>query len=466
MQRVSRLVLTGLILALAAALPARAADKVTSFALKNGMQVVVIEDHRAPAVVNMVWYKVGAADEAPGVSGVAHFLEHLMFKGTDTMKSGELSSTVSAQGGSDNAFTSWDYTAYFQRVAADRLGLMMKMEADRMRHLRLTPKEVATERQVILEERSQRVDNNPGALFAEQMRAAQFLASPYGTPVIGWRNEMAALTRAEALSFYRTYYAPNNAILVVAGDVAPDHVRALAEANFGVLSPTPDLPPRARPQEPPQRAARHLTMADARVADPYLRRSYLAPNRRPGDQKKAAALTVLADLLGGSPQTSVLARALQFDSQVALYTGASYNGTSVDATTLSFTVVPAKGVSLQTAEAALDTALAGFLKTGPDPAELARIKTEIRASQIYGQDNVQGLARRYGAALAVGLQIQDVQGWPTALESVTAEDVMAAAREVLVPAQSVTGYLTPASGATTGTAHRATAPTGAMEVTQ
>mgnify|MGYP000158966883 CR=1 FL=1 len=443
-------------------------DAVTSFSLKNGMQVVVIEDHRAPVVVDMVWYRVGAADEKPGQSGIAHFLEHLMFKGTDRMKPGEFSATVAALGGSDNAFTSWDYTGYYQRIAARHLGQMMAMEADRMRHLNLTPQVVATERQVILEERSQRIDNNPGALFNEQMRAAQFLASPYGIPVIGWRHEMEKLSRDQALAFYHSYYAPNNAVLIVAGDATPQQVRSLAERHFGPLAPTPDLPPRARPQEPPQLAARHLTMSDPRVADAYLRRSYLAPNRRPGDQHQAAALAVLAELLGGSAQTSVLARALQFDQHLAVYTGAGYDGTSVDPTTFSLTVVPAKGVTLPQAEAALDRVLAGFLASGPDPKELARIKTQIHASEIYARDNVAGLGRRYGAALSAGLQIKDVQDWPRALEAVTPEDVRAAARAVLVPARSVTGYLTPAPGATAGTETPKSAPVLApeKEVTQ
>ncbi|MFC2966644.1 M16 family metallopeptidase [Acidimangrovimonas pyrenivorans] len=467
MRYLLRLALTSLfLLGLAAPLWAQ---KVTSFTLKNGMQVVVIENHRAPVAVNMVWYKVGAADEKPGVSGIAHFLEHLMFKGTDTMKPGQFSATVAANGGSDNAFTSWDYTAYFQRVAADRLGLMMKMEADRMRHLKLSPEDVKTERQVILEERSQRIDNNPDALFGEQTRAAQFLNSPYGIPVIGWRQEMEKLSRKEALDFYKTYYAPNNAVLVVAGDVTPDKVKAMAEANFGVLEPTPNLPVRARPQEPPQLAARRLAMSDPRVADPYMTRSYLAPERNPGHQKTAAALTVLADLLGGNPATSVLGKALQFDKHLALYTSASYGGTSVDPTTFGFVVVPAPGVKLQDAEAALDAALAKFMKDGPDPAELARIKTEIKAAQIYGDDDTGGLARRYGSALAVGLTVQDVKDWPKILESVTAEDVMKAAREVLVAKHSVTGYLTPAGGATTGAPAAAAAaiqPGAATQVTQ
>jgi zinc protease len=204
-------------LAAAAAVP-------TTFTLGNGMQVVVLEDHRAPVVVHMVWYRVGAADEPAGHSGIAHFLEHLLFQGTDNLAPGELSKVVSKNGGSDNAFTSWDYTAYFQRIAADRLELVMSMEADRMRHLKLTEEDVATERNVILEERNMRTDNEPGALFNEQMRAALYMNSPYKIPIIGWRHEMEALSRQDAFDMYARYYAPNNAILVVAGDVEPEAV--------------------------------------------------------------------------------------------------------------------------------------------------------------------------------------------------------------------------------------------------
>ncbi|MBL8564011.1 MAG: insulinase family protein, partial [Gemmobacter sp.] len=252
--------------ALFAALPVTAlAEPVSQFTLENGLQVVVIEDHRSPVAVQMLWYKVGAADEPPGHSGIAHFFEHLMFKATDDLKAGEFSDTVEAQGGSDNAFTSWDYTAYYQRVAADRLDLMMKNEADRMRDLQLTDEVVATERSVILEERNQRTDSDPGSLFSEQARAAQYLNHPYGIPVIGWRHEIEALNRADAEAFYRTFYAPNNAVLVVAGDVKPEDVRAMAETHYGPVAPTADLPPRLRPQEPPQLAERRLTMRDARV---------------------------------------------------------------------------------------------------------------------------------------------------------------------------------------------------------
>ncbi len=422
------------------AMPALA-EEVSTFTLDNGLEVVVIEDHRAPVVTHMVWYRVGAADETPGVSGIAHFLEHLMFQGTRTMAPGEFSATVAAQGGSDNAFTSWDYTAYFQRVAADRLDLMMQMEADRMRNLALTEEDVTTERQVILEERSQRTDNDPGALLGEQRLAAQYMNHPYGIPIIGWRHEMEQLDREDALAFYRTYYAPNNAIVVVAGDVNPAEVRAMAQAHYGPLAPTPGLKPRLRPTEPPQLAERRLTLADPRVAQPYVIRTYLAPERDPGAQQKAAALTVLAELLGGSGNTSVLARALTFGDAKATYVSAFYDGTAMDRTTFGLVIMPVPGVTPEQAEAALDATLQQFLKDGVDPAAFARIKTQIRAGQIYGKDNVDGLARKYGEALSVGLTIEDIQSWPDVLQAVTPDDVMAAAREVLDKRNAVTGTL-------------------------
>ncbi|MDR9484337.1 MAG: pitrilysin family protein [Sediminimonas sp.] len=417
-----------------------ASDQVTDFTLDNGMDVVVIEDHRAPVAVHMVWYRAGAADEPPGVSGVAHYLEHLMFKGTDTLEPGEFSATVARQGGKDNAFTSQDYTGYYQRVAADRLDLMMRMEADRMMNLRLAGKDIVTERDVILEERNQRVENDPAALFREQKQAAQYLNHPYGIPIIGWRAEMEKLSREDVLAFYRTYYAPNNAILVVAGDVTPDEVRTLAQKHYGALPANPDLEPRSRPQEPPQTAERRLVMRDARVGTPYLSRSYLAPERDSGAQEKAAALSLLSDLLGGG-QTSVLAEKLQFDASVAVHTAAYYSGTSLDDTTFDLIVVPADGVSLQQAEEALDTALSEFMSDGVDAQELERIKLQARASQIYARDNVQRLARRYGGALTQGLTVEDVQAWPDIIQSVTADDIMAAARDVLNKRHAVTGYL-------------------------
>ncbi len=420
--------------------PAMADEQVTHFTLDNGMDVVVIEDHRAPVVVHMVWYRAGSADEPAGASGIAHFLEHLMFKRTETMESGEFSRTVARNGGQDNAFTSYDYTGYFQRVAADRLGLMMQMEADRMVNLRLDDAEIATEREVIIEERNQRVENSPAALFREQKDAVQYLNHRYGVPIIGWRHEMVSLDRDDALAFYERFYAPNNAILVVAGDVTPDEVRALAQEHYGPIPANPALPERLRPTEPPQTAERRITFRDARVAQPYVSRSYLAPERDSGAQDTAAALTILAEVLG-SGTTSVMAEALQFDSQVATFTGAFYSGMSLDKTTFDVVVVPSEGVTLEEAEAAMDKVLAEFLTTGVDPEQLDRIKMQLRAAQIYARDNVDSIANRYGRALTQGLTVEDVQAWPDILQAVTADDVMAAARMVLDRRQAVTGWL-------------------------
>ncbi|MCD2309669.1 M16 family metallopeptidase [Pseudosulfitobacter pseudonitzschiae] len=415
-------------------------ENVTTFELENGMQVVVVEDHRAPVVTHMVWYKAGSADEPKGSSGVAHFLEHLLFKATDNMAAGELSATVAANGGRDNAFTSYDYTAYYQRIAADRLELMMKMEADRMENLALTPENIETERDVIIEERNMRTENNPRALFGEQMNAAQYLNHRYGVPVIGWMHEMQALDLDDALNFYDIYYSPNDAILVVAGDVDPAEVRTLAEKYYGVIPAEPDLPERLRTQEPPQTAARRVIFRDPRVAQPYVNRSYLAPERDAGDQKDAAALTILAEILGGGT-TSYLTEKLQFDTQVAVYSGAFYSGVSLDDTTFDLIVVPGPDVSLQQAEDAMDAALASFMKDGVDAEQLERIKLQLRAQQIYARDDADGVANRYGAALASGLTVADVQDWPDVLQAVTADDIMAVAKKVLRIEGSVTGWL-------------------------
>ncbi len=418
------------------------ADTVSSFKLDNGMDVVVIEDHRTAVVVHMVWYKIGAADESPGHSGIAHFLEHLMFQGTKDVAPGDLSKMVAAQGGSDNAFTTQDYTAYFQRVASDRLDLVMKLESDRMHNLDLSQKNVDTELKVILDERNQRIDSDPGSLFTEQMGAAQYMNQPYGVPVIGWRHEMETLTRQDALDFYAANYAPNNAILVVAGDVKPDDVLALAQKYYGPIPPSDKIHSRVRPTEPPQLAERRLTMADQRVAQPYVVRSYLAPERNAGDQKEAAVLTMLAQLLGGNRSTSVMAKALEFGQKIATYTSAQYDGLSIDKTTFGLVVVPADGVSLDAAEKAMDAVVAKFIKDGVDPAEFARIKAQVSAKQVYDRDNTQGLAHQYGMALASGLSVKDVQDWPGLLQAVTPEEVIAEAKTELDRKHAVTGWLT------------------------
>ena len=420
---------------------ALAAGEAEEFFLDNGMQVVVIQDNRVPVVTHMVWYRVGAADEPAGQSGIAHFVEHLMFKATDDMASGEFSQVVEANGGSDNAFTSWDYTGYFQRVASDRLGLMMQMEADRMRDLVFDPVEVDTERSVILEERAQRTDSSAGGLFNEQMRAALFLNHPYGTPIIGWRHEMETLGINEARAFYDTWYHPNNAILIVAGDVTVDEVRALAEQHYGPIPAFDALPDRARPQEPPHIADRRLNFADERVANPYVSIQMLAPVREPGDQAEAAALVYLADILGGSGQTSLLARRLQVEEQRSLYASAFYDSTSVDPSGFTLINVPVPGVSLEEAEADLWRIIDEFLAEGIDADQFARIQFRIQAGEIYAEDNAQGLARAYGTELTTGLSITDVESWTETLSAVTPDDVMAAAHRLFDDPSTVTGYL-------------------------
>ena len=428
------------LVAAAATVPALAEPPVTTFELDNGMEVVVIEDHRAPVVTHMVWYRVGSADEPRGKSGIAHFLEHLMFKGTDEIPDGAFSKLVAPHGGEDNAFTSYDYTGYFQRIAADRLPIVMKMEADRMRDLRITPEHVTTEREVVIEERNARTDNSPDALFSEQMRAAQYLNHAYGVPVIGWRDEMEELSRQDALDWYERYYAPDNAILVVAGDVTPDEVRELAETHYGPLKPS-NNPPDARPQEPPQLAARRLEMTDPRVGQDYVTRSYLVPAYDPEDPGESAALDMLAAILGNGT-ASRLSQSLQIEDKIAIGTGAWYSPQARDATTLSVWGVPAEGHTLDEVEAAIDAELAEIAEFGPTEDELARAKRGAKANLLFAQDSQSALARQYGAALAMGFGVEDVQNWPEVIEAITAEDVRQAAATYLTPETSVTGRLT------------------------
>ena len=436
-----RFALTAFVTALVCVPALLRAENVTTFTLDNGMEAVVIEEHRAPVVVHMVWYRVGSADEPHGKSGIAHFLEHLMFKATDELTSGELSDTVARNGGSDNAFTSFDYTGYFQRIAADRLDLVMDMEASRMDGLKLVEGDIATERDVVIEERNQRIDSDPGALFNEQMNAALYLNHPYNVPIIGWKHEADVLSLEDANAFYEQHYGPNNAILVVAGDVDPDEVKALAEKHYGVIEPNPAIVHRVRPSEPPQLAERRLSYADPRIGNDYMTRRYLVPERDPGDQEAAAALNLLARVLGGSSTTSVLAQKLQFENPVAVYTAAWYSGQSLDDGTFGLAIVPAPGVDLEEAERLLDGAVAEFLEEGIDPEQLDRIKMNIRAQRVYSLDSVSNIANRYGRAMSVGLTVEDVESWPDILDAVTEEDILSAARTYLDRRSSVTGFV-------------------------
>ncbi len=412
-----------------------------SFTLPNGLQVVVLPDRRTPVVTHMIWYKVGSADETPGKSGLAHFLEHLMFKGTEKHPAGEFSQTVIRIGGQENAFTSTDYTGYFQRVPRDRLATVMAFEADRMTGLTLKDENVLPERDVVLEEYNMRVANSPDARLSEQIMAALYLNHPYGRPVIGWRHEIEKLTREDALAFYKRFYAPNNATLIVAGDVEADAVRKLAEDTYGKQPPQPAIPSqRIRPQEPPPTAPRSVTLADPRVEQPSLRRYYLVPSAKTAAAGESPALEVLAQILGGGGN-SLLYRALVVDRPLAISAGAWYQSTALDDSQFGVSASPKPGVEFAQVEAAMDAVIAEVALNGVRAEDLERVKTQLVSQTIYAQDNQATMARWYGGALTVSLTIDDILAWPDRVRGVTADAVREAARKWLDRKRSVTGYL-------------------------
>jgi zinc protease len=413
---------------------------IANFTLSNGLQVVVIPDHRTPVVTHMIWYRVGSADETPGKSGLAHFLEHLMFKGTAKNPAGRFSQWLAEIGGQENAFTTADYTAYFQRIAKEYLPTVMEFEADRMTGLVLTDANVLPERDVVLEEFNMRVGNSPESRIGEQVAAALYLNHPYGRPVIGWRQEIEKLNREDALAFYRRFYAPNNAVVVVAGDVTADGVKALVEKTYGKEEHIVDEPPRARPQEPVPVAVRQLTMADARVAQPSLQRSYLVPSATTAKPGEAEALDVLAHVLGAG-ETSRLYRALVVERRIAASAGGWYQGTSLDDTRFGVFASPLPGIPFATVESAIDAVIADIADKGVTAAEFDRAKTRLIADAVYAEDNQATMARWYGAALTSGETVEQVGSWPARLRAVTREAVQDAARTWLDKRRSVTGYL-------------------------
>jgi len=425
------------------AVPANAetsGPNIAHFTLANGLEVVVIPDHRVPVLTHMIWYKVGSADEPAGKSGIAHFLEHLMFKGTAKNPAGRFSQILATVGGQENAFTATDYTAFFQRVAREHLPMVMAFEADRMTGLVLTDANVLPERDVVLEEYNMRVANSPDARLGEQMTSALYLNHPYGKPVIGWHHEIEKLNREDALAFYRQFYTPNNAVVVVAGDVTVDEVKALAEKTYGAVKRRAEIGPRQRPQEPEPTSIRQVTLADPRVGQPSLQRSYLAPCYRTAKPGEAEALDVLANILG-SGSTSRLYRLLVAEQGIATNAGAYYSATALDSTRFAVFASPQPNVSLSQLEAGLDAVLAEVADKGVTADELARAKTRMVADAVYAQDNQATLARWYGAALTTGSTVEEVLAWPDRIRSVSADDVREAAKTWLQKQRSVTGYL-------------------------
>ena len=427
----------------ASAAPA-GAPKATQFALANGMQVVVIEDHRAPVVTHMVWFRVGGTDDPPGISGAAHLFEHLMFKGTKMVPNGELSRIVARNGGQDNAFTTSDFTAYFERIAKDRLGIMMGLDADRMVNLDLSEENVITERDVVLEERRLRVESNPDALAQEQMEATLHYSHPYGRPVIGWLSEISTMTRAQAIDFYEHHYAPNNATLIVAGDVTPEEVRKLAEENYGkvpakMLAPRPEIP------LPPRLAETRMDFAIPGTNLAQLMRFYRVPSYGKGDKGAAESLDVMAAILGGG-ETSRLYKTLVIDKKLAVDAGAFYDGRKRGPGEIGVFAVPAEGVSFDALEAAVDEIIASLRAAPPEMLELESSKTRLVADHIYQNDNQFLLGQDYGTGLSIGLSIADIEDWPNRIRAVTAADVRKMAQTYLVKEEAVTGRMSPKAG--------------------
>lgn len=450
------------LLALACALfiaqPAHAkAFAVETFYLENGLQVVVIENHRAPVVTHMVWYKFGAADEQPGKSGIAHFLEHLLFKGTPKFPGNAVSTTVKKLGGNDNAFTSHDFTAYYQNVAREHLPKVMEMEADRMVNLQLTPDVVASERQVVIEERNQRVDNQPQALFNEQMMAAAFINHPYGTPVIGWLHEIKELTREDALENYQKWYAANNAILIVAGDITAAELKPLAYKYYGDL-PVSDIEPRQRPRPAPVISTQRLVLEDARAGVPTIMKVYRAP-------RGSDAADVLSEIFGGTA-TSRLYTKLVVEDKLAVAAGVNYDPISLNDTSFVIYASPTPNTTPAKLEEAIEREINRLRDKGVTLEELNAAKSRKAASFTYYLDSLQGPALMFGRALTSGFDIDYVQNRLSRIEALTIEDINAAANAILVDENlPITGLLTvPATAGKKAPAVSRPAPPAALEV--
>lgn len=415
------------------------------YTLENGLEIVVIPSARIPAVTHMVWYKVGAADEPPGKSGIAHFLEHLMFKGSDGLAPGEFSETVRALGGHDNAFTSQDYTAYFQSIASEHLETVMRMEAGRMRGLNPPPEEVQSERQVILEERRQRTDNKPKARFREQLVDAAFANHPYGTPVIGWAHEMETLSWDDAKNFYDKWYGPNNAILLFSGDVTGETVFKLAKEIYGPLERI-DVPERTWTKSPPLNSITSVTLQDKVIRQSSVQTRYRTPSYNQ-NKKDALALEVLAEILGGG-STSRLYKSLVVEQNLAANVGMSYNPQQFDAATALIYASPLPDIDVKTVKRAYEDEIRTLIKNGVEETELRDAKTRMQDAAIYARDSLTGPAMIFGYSLSTGASIDDVEYWPRDIEQVSADEIQSVAAKYLNPDEPyeyppVTGYLLP-----------------------
>ena len=419
----------------------RDAVPVEHYTLRNGLTLLVMPNTRIPAVTHLLLVKAGGADDAYGKGGVAHYIEHLMFSGTEAHPTGDYERAVLRVGGQQNAFTTRDYTGYYATVPKDALETVMRLEVDRFLNMRFTPEQAKRELKVILEERGTRVENNPSALLAEQLDAITFLNHPYGQPLIGWQEDMEGLTGADAQRFFDRYYKPSNMILLIAGDVEPRRVRAMAQQHFGVLT-AGQTPPRAWPKEPPLRLTRHAEMRDPKVQTPRLLRQYVAPSLKDGETEHAIPLMVMAQYLGGG-QTSFLYQRLVREQKLAIGVSTHYDPFSIGPAVLRIHVVPREGVRRAVLERALDAAMEEALGHLPADTEVARAKTQLKASAVFAQDGLEPMAQLIGELYMLGLDEQAFYGWQDDVDAVTPMAMLEAAQFALAPPRRVTGWLLP-----------------------
>lgn len=420
---------------------AQSVPVVEHFTLRNQLEVYVIPNHRIPAISHMMWYRIGAADDPQGKSGLAHYHEHMMFKATKKLKTGEYSDIIARHGGQQNAFTGYDATSYYVDIAKEKLPLVMDLEADRMRGLRPSDEDASKEKDVIIEERRMRTDNNPAALLSEQVNAALYRHHPYHLPVIGWRHEMETLTKNDALDFHEKYYHPNNAILIVSGDITAAELKPLAEKYYGNLKPA-KIPTRRWNQEPPQLGARRITLHHENVKQPIFARSYATDSMGYGKKENALPLFVLSQVLAGG-RSSRLYQSLAVEQKIATAVDANYNPFAMGPAEFSFDLTPEGNTPLEKLETALDEQIAKLLKDGISDAELTRAKTQLKASSLFERDGLSETARAVGWVVITGQDISYFTHWSEKIDAITSAQMLAAAHDAFNMNASVTALLLP-----------------------
>lgn len=415
------------------------------FTLENGLQVVVIPNHRAPVVTSMLWMKVGAADEKPGSSGMAHYFEHLMFKGTPKHPAGEFSKIIKMLGGQDNAFTSQDYTAYYESVSVENLPKIMEMDADRLVNLAPPPDHYTSEKKVVIEERRQRTDNDPRAIFGEQMNSTLYVNHPYGKPVIGWMSEIEKYEWKDVKEFYDIWYAPNNAVLVISGDVTAESVKPLAEKYYGGVAKK-NVPPRKRPEIPPALGTAKLALHDAGIHQSVFQKIYLAPTEAK-NREDSLALQVLAEILGGGPSARFY-KNIVINKKKATGVGFDYNSNALDYGTISVGGTPSDGVSPDELEEAINIEIRKVINIGVTNTEVREAVQRLQDEAVFARDSLSGPAMIFGAAITTGSTVADIENWPADIAKVTPAQIKTAAEKYLDDSKPwirppVTGYLLP-----------------------